>query len=179
MLHATHLTPVLAGLPRRGLPLTGLVVCLLAGATEAQPTGPHLPQVNSTERLQRLLEEVPLCLVVGEDFAGSLVRSETIDQGPVRDFVLGAYVVGHQRTRARTSLDFVPHEGTARMLLLLEGEIHNQTANHTPHALIHSEGNYRFHLAKQIEFDGQVFRTRSPGALMMIHQRNRGAETPV
>jgi hypothetical protein len=179
MLHARPLTPVLSGLLRRGLPLTSLLIGWLAGTAVAQPAGPSLPQINSTQRLEQLLQEAPLTVSVSQEFASRLVHSETVEEGPVRDFVLGAHVAGHQRTRARTSLDFIPHEGAARMLLVLEGEIHNRTANHTPHAIVHSEGDYRFHLAKQIEFDGHLFLTRSPGALMMIQQRNRGAETPV
>jgi hypothetical protein len=118
-------------------------------------------------------------VVIGEGFAGRFVSDERCDEGPVEDFVLGARVNGHQKTNTKTSLDFVSHPTAARLVVILDGVTNNETVNQTPQAVIRSQGSYQFQLTKQIEFDGQVFRTWGPSAFLRVNQRNLGAATPV
>jgi hypothetical protein len=45
--------------------------------------------------------------------------------------------------------------------------------------MVQSAGNYQFLVSKQIEFNGETFRTWSPSAFLTINQRNLNAATPV
>ena len=161
-----------------------LVIALSAPSIDAQP-GPVSAQVPSgtslstAERLAQMTATFPIVVVTSETFADHFVRQELFEEGPVRDFILGAHVVGTQRTLAVAQVDFVPHESRARMLIVLEGTTNNQTMNYTPQAVIQSTGRYRFQLTKQIEFDGDLFQTWSPAAFMTVRQQNQGAMTPV
>ncbi len=136
-----------------------------------------LPVSQTPSKLRLLTSQYPLCVVVSDQFANYFVKTETRESGPVRDFVLGAQVVGVQQTSATTKLIFVPHEPAARMLITLSGITNNQTTNSTPQAIVRSEGSYLFELSKQVEFDGNLLKTWSPTALLKINQRNRAAQT--
>lgn len=152
---------------------------LVLGQSPAVVPTPAVTVPATQTCLQQLATEHPLCVVVGEGFAGQWVNTETVDEGPVQDFILGANVRGTQKTKARTAIDFIPNPAVARLLIVLNGVTNNQTVSQTPQAVIQSTGSYQFQLTKQIEFDGFQCRTWSPSAVLTIQQRNVGAATPV
>lgn len=117
-------------------------------------------------------------IVASERFLDQFIRVESLDDGPVRDCILGAEVVGAQSTETVVRINLVPDPQYARFDLVLQGTTRNQTENRTPQAVIHSEGNHHFEVAKSVQFDGQKLMTRSPSAWMYPCQRNRAAMTP-
>lgn len=121
----------------------------------------------------------PASIIVSEAFANRWVATETVNAGPVRDFILGAEVYGQQQTRAVSQVRFSPHPSHARLALVLRGHVSNVTEGHTRQAVVTSTGSYQFELVKPIEFDGQQLITQSPAAFMQIDQRNRSVWTPV
>ena len=116
-------------------------------------------------------------LLVTENLLNKFIQTTTVDEGPVRDFVMGAEVLGTQRTNAQTSLSFTPCETAARILIHLNGTTTNQTTSYTPQAAIQSCGTYEFELAKQVQFDGEMLSTWSPSAFVTIDQANTAAMT--
>ncbi|WP_437225104.1 hypothetical protein SH661x_003918 [Planctomicrobium sp. SH661] len=143
------------------------------------PVRPAAPKVSTHQRLVNLASGHSVCLVVGEGLASSFVGTDTTDEGPFQDFVMGAQVNGTQKTKAHTTLDFTPDPNTARMLYVLKGVTANETVALVQRAAIRSAGTFEFEMTKQIEFNGQAIRTWSPSAFMKIRQEHLGAETAV
>lgn len=112
------------------------------------------------------------------NFLNELIRAESHQDGPVRDCILGADVVGSQSTDTQLQVRLLPDPTMARFDLLLTGVTRNQTENRTPQAIIHAEGHHRFEVSKTVQFDGSRLLTRSPAAWLYPHQCNRAALTP-
>ncbi len=115
---------------------------------------------------------------VSQKFLDELIKVESQEAGPVRDCILGAQVVGSQTTETSVHVRMVPNDDQAELEFQLSGVTRNVTENRTPQAIIHSEGEHRFELAKSVQFDGKKLLTRSPSAVMYPYQRNRAAMTP-
>jgi len=161
------LPPLRSSVPMRGVPLT------------AQPVSRPTPPVSTHQRLVELASGHPVCLVVGEGLASEFVGTVTVDEGPFKDYVMGAMVQGVQKTRAKTGLDFTPSADAARMLFVLKGVTENDTVAQVQRASVHSAGTFEFEMTKQIEFNGYNLRTWSPSAFMKIRQQNLDAASPV
>lgn len=114
---------------------------------------------------------------VTEEFANRIVQRCQTQQGPVRDFVLGADVFGDQSTSTVTRLDFQPCETVARLHLEVRGDIDSRTVGVTPQAQIQSVGRHHFRLVKEIDFDGTQAHTRSPAVYVTPSQQHVGART--
>jgi hypothetical protein len=113
-----------------------------------------------------------------ERFLDELIRVESQADGPVRDCILGAEVVGSQSTETQIRINLLPDPQTARFDILLRGTMRNLTENRTPQAIIQAEGNHRFDVSKMVQFDGHQLLTRSPSAWLYPCQQNRSAFTP-
>ncbi len=120
-----------------------------------------------------------LVVLVRESFANRFVQREARESGPVRDCILGAQVLGDQLTLAASRLDFVPDASSARMLIRLNGTVHNNTVGITPQARIFSRGEHVFRLEKEVDFDGLRFLTRTPAAWVTPRIVNTSAATPL
>lgn len=138
-----------------------------------------VPSITTHQSLVQLASGHPVCVVIGEGLASHFIGTQTVDEGPFQDFVMGANVRGTQKTNARTLLDFTPDPDAARMLFVLKGVTANDTVAQLPQAAVHSAGTFQFEMTKQIEFNGQNIRTWSPSAFMTIRQQNLGASTAV
>ena len=152
------------------------------GWSEAVPPavvngGPLLQQ--PTIALQPVSQDCNLAVEVTEEFANRVLSRCDTQQGPVRDFVLGADVFGEQSTSTRTWFDFRSSPGSALIELRVSGEIDTQTVGVTPQAEVQSLGHHQMELSKEIEFDGVQFRTRSPSAWVTPSQQNIAAMTRV
>ncbi|QDT34998.1 hypothetical protein Mal48_42710 [Thalassoglobus polymorphus] len=166
------------------LPCFSLIVSLLcASSLSAQLAAPVLP---SRENLKPVVPQHSLpedigsghaSIVLTGPFLNELISSQIIDEGPVRDFVLGAEVIGSQRTIAASSLQLIPSNGQARLVINLNGTTTNLTTNYTQRAAIKSVGTYHFQMAKQIAFDGSVVSTWAPSAVLTADQQNVAAAT--
>jgi hypothetical protein len=112
-----------------------------------------------------------------EDFANRIIARCQTQDGPVRDCILGADVFGNQSTTTATRLNFRPCETAARFELEVAGDVDSRTVGVTRQAQIQTRGRHQFLLAKEIEFDGAMVRTRSPSVTVAPQQRHVGAQT--
>lgn len=160
---------------RHYLCLCSTFLLLSAKLVDAQLPAPVLPL--SQEPLQQNGTGGRTGLIFSEAFLNQLVTRETVEQGPVNDFILGAKVIGTQSTSARTSLNLIAEKNSARFVVNLHGTTQNQTTSLTPRAAVQSQGKYSFELAKLIQFDGRIVSTWSPSATLFVEQRNLGAIT--
>ncbi|HWL10557.1 MAG TPA: hypothetical protein VNQ76_19280 [Planctomicrobium sp.] len=140
---------------------------------------PNFVPISTKDSMYDLAQRHPLCVIVGEQIASQLIATETVEEGPFREMIMGADVQGTQRTNARTSIDFLPNESSMMMKVVLNGHTVNQTLSQVRQAAIQSAGSVEFQVTKQIEFDGWVLRTWTPAAFMTIRQQHLGASTPV
>lgn len=166
-----------------GRPITtlcGWLLMLCCTSLPAQPAPVIAPIPVSPFEQGELLEFLGQHgggVLISEGLMQKLVGRENVDEGAVRDQVLGADVVGTQSTRARTEFDFYRQPDHAAWYVHLRGVTRNQTTSYTPQAVIRSQGDYRFQLTKQVDYQGDVLQTRSPAAFMETHQRNLAAHT--
>lgn len=136
-------------------------------------------QVSTPDSIVSIAQRHPLCVIVGERIASQLIGTDTVEEGPFREMIMGADVKGSQRTNARTSIDFIPNENSVMLKVVLNGHTVSQTISQVRQASIQSAGNIEFQVTKQIEFDGALLRTWTPAAYMTIRQQNLGASTPM
>lgn len=134
-------------------------------------------KINSSS--SPLDREGRISFILTESFFNSLSTQQRIDEGPIRDFILGAEVFGVQRTISGLSVDFLPCEHSALFNFQLIGTTNNQTTSYTPQAAIQNRGRYDFVLNKRVQFNGEVVTTWSPSALLRVDQQNVGAATPL
>jgi len=167
--------------PQRGNPVIPPPYSASRAATTAIPisAGPNLQKVSTQDSIQELALRHPLCFMIGERLASQFISTETVEEGPFQEIIMGAKVQGTQRTNARTSIDFVPNSSNMLMKVVLNGFTVNQTLSQVRQASIQSAGSVEFQVTKQIEFDGSILRTWTPAAYMTIRQQNLGASTPV
>ncbi|SFI90040.1 hypothetical protein [Planctomicrobium piriforme] len=140
---------------------------------------PPVAAVPTQQSIRELASRHPLCIIVGERLASQYIGTETNDEGPFQDFILGANIQGTQKTNTKTKLDFVSNASVMRLHIVLNGVTVSQTLSQTPQAAIQSAGNIEFQVSKQVEFDGSQLKTWSPAAFLTIRQQHLGASTPV
>lgn len=117
-------------------------------------------------------------LLLSEGLLRRLVDREQCDEGPVRDCILGADVYGTQTTQSKSEFDFFPSPAQLRWYVHLRGTTNSSTTGYTPQAVVQGQGEYRFQLTKQMDFQGNAIATRSPSAFLETKQRNIAAHTP-
>ncbi len=138
-----------------------------------------IPGTRVVQTFRPVLPDAQLRIMLSEDFVNTLISSERVDSGPVRDCILGANVTGDQVTNTRVTIDFQSCDQAGNLLVLLNGTVRNSTVGITPQAAVHSAGLHDLQLSKQVTFDGRQFTTRSPSAWITPRIAHRAAETPV
>lgn len=171
-----------------------LIICLclawgnLVGSeVYSQLPAPILPAPAEIQAESKKISAQPLAitehgrlsLVLKESFFKSIPTPPRVEEGPVRDFILGADVVGVQRTVSELAVDFLPCTNAALFNFQLIGTTNNETTSITRQAAIRNRGRYDFILNKKVQFDGQVVTTWVPSALLRVQQQNLGAATPL
>lgn len=136
-------------------------------------------RMTTHQGVHEMASRHPLCILIGERIASHLIASETRDEGPFQDVIMGAKIQGNQRTNTRTRIDFVDNPVAIQMNVVLNGTTFSQTLSQVRQAAIQSAGSVEFEVAKQIEFNGTQLSTRTPSAFMRVHQQNLGASTPM
>jgi hypothetical protein len=116
-------------------------------------------------------------IAASEKFLSRLLADARVQQGQVRDFILGANVGGWQTTATNVGVDLKPAQNKVRFDLVLNGTVQSNTAGATSQATIYTSGYHTFRATKEVSFDGQTFRT-SP-ALIGVNANNTttGAST--
>lgn len=96
-----------------------------------------------------------------EKFINRFVATTRREPGEVRDFVLGANVVGERDTTSHAWLNLLPSTDTARGQFVLEGRGQTRTTGYTSQAAINTQGIQEFRGTKDVLFDGFKLATRA------------------
>ncbi len=118
-----------------------------------------------------------LRLTVSESFLNRAIAQERVDPGPVRDLILGAQVTGRQKTVSKLRVDFIPSSDTARVALVLNGDVQSLTTGVTPQAMIDTVGQQQFVGVKEVYFDGVQLTTRHATVYIRASNQTIGATT--
>lgn len=116
-------------------------------------------------------------VIVTEDFANCIVARSDSQTSGVRDFILGADVVGCQQTNTNVRVDFLPRANCAELNLVLTGITNSNTVGMTSQARVNTLGNHRFQAVKRIYFDGIRITTLQPDAYVAANNQTVGATT--
>lgn len=100
-----------------------------------------------------------LRMAISEGFVNRVLANTHIEQGGVRDFILGADVYGCQITSTDTKFDLLPSEQSVRMRINLTGNVSTNTEGHKDHVIVYSLGNHNFCAFKDIYFGNDHFST--------------------
>ena len=100
-----------------------------------------------------------LQLAISEGFLNRVLSKTHIEEGGVRDFVLGADVYGCQITNTVTTFDLLPADNGAFFRIHLTGTVTTNTEGHKSNVIIYSNGNHSFVANKGVHFDGERFST--------------------
>lgn len=120
-----------------------------------------------------------LRLTVSESFLNRFVARDEQKPGPVRDFILGADVIGRQTTDTKVRLDLLPSNEVIKAAIVLNGVTQSLTTGVTPQAMVDTAGQQQFRAVKEIYFDGTRFSTRHAVVLARAHNQTMGAKTPL
>lgn len=138
-------------------------------------------QLGGSSPLQDVLTEqysnYNVRIMASESFLSRLLSDARVEQGQVRDFILGANVGGWQTTSSNVGVDIKPASDRVRFDLVLTGTVQSNTAGATTDATVYTYGYHTFRSTKEISFDGQRF-TSAP-ALTYVNASNTttGAST--
>ena len=120
-----------------------------------------------------------LHVIVAESFANRLLSRQQIQEGVVRDFILGADVHGHQMTVSRLAVRFRPNRDRAQLDLVLSGMTRSDTVGLTNRAAVNTRGRHEFQALKDVVFDGAKFQTRSAVVFVDPQTQITGTSTPL
>lgn len=118
-----------------------------------------------------------LRVVATEEFLNRIVSQRRQENGPVRDFVLGANVYGNQTTATTVSLNLVPSASVAQFDIIANGAIASSTVGVTDQAQVYTQGNHYFTAAKRISFNGDRFATQPARISVSANNTTTGADT--
>lgn len=112
-----------------------------------------------------------------ERFINRFVATTRNEPGEVRDFILGANVVGERETTSHAWLNLLPSTDTARGQFVLEGRGNSRTTGYTPQASINTQGSQEFRGTKDVLFDGFKLATRAAVIQARAHNTPVSAQT--
>lgn len=97
--------------------------------------------------------------VASEAFLSKLMADSRMEQGQVRDFILGANVGGYQWTNTNVTVNLKPSPDRARFDIVLNGTVQSSTVGVTDQATVNTSGHHYFTSTKEVQFDGSQFYT--------------------
>lgn len=100
-----------------------------------------------------------LNIAISEGFLNRVLKKTHIEEGGVRDFILGAEVYGCQITSTESTFDLLPSENGAYFRINLTGTVSTSTEGYKQAATIYSTGNHLLTAYKDVRFDGDKFST--------------------
>ncbi len=116
-------------------------------------------------------------MIATEPFVNKFVAEARKENGPVRDFILGARVSGRQTTTTDVSFDFKPDPSNLRFNIKLAGIVNSNTQGVTDQATIFTHGTHYFWANKPVIFDGDRFFTEQASVAVNANNRTVGART--
>ena len=117
-------------------------------------------------------------MLVNERFVNRLFRRQQTNTGDVRDFILGAHVVGTQTTTSDVTVDFQENPRVAQARIRLLGFTSSDTIGLTKMAVVGVCGQHRFLATKPVLFDGARLLTGRADAVVDPHNFTRGVRSP-
>ena len=118
-----------------------------------------------------------LRVVASEKFLSKVVAESTTQNGPVKDFILGANVSGNQTTTATVGIDLKPSNDGIRLNLVLDGVSKSNTVGVTSEANVFTSGHHAFKAWKPIHFDGNTFTTGNGDISVSANNQTTGVST--
>ena len=118
-----------------------------------------------------------LRVVASEKFLSKIVSESTTQNGPVKDFILGANVSGNQTTTATVGIDMKPSNDGIRLHLVLDGVSKSNTVGVTSEANVFTSGYHVFKAWKPILFDGNTFTTGNADISVSANNQTTGVST--
>lgn len=116
-------------------------------------------------------------VIASEAFVNKFVAEARQENGPVRDYILGAQVSGSQATATDVSFDFKPDPTRVRFNIKLAGRISSNTQGVTDQATIFTHGTHYFWANKPVLFDGDLFYTENADIAVNANNQTVGAST--
>lgn len=116
-------------------------------------------------------------IAASEQFLSRLLSDARVEQGQVRDFILGANVGGWQTTATNVGVDLKPSRDRIRFDLVLNGTVQSNTAGATSQATIYTSGYHTFRSTKEVTFDGHHFATGPAYTGVNANNTTTGAST--
>ncbi len=120
-----------------------------------------------------------LKVVASEAFLSRMMAKVRTEEGPVRDYVLGADIYGEQTTKATVGIDLKPSDVGARFHVTLDGVTESDTQGVTEQATIYTSGYHSFLATKEVSFDGDKFKTHPATISVNPSNTTTGARTKV
>ncbi len=120
-----------------------------------------------------------LQLAISEGFLNRVLVKTHIEEGGVRDFILGAEVYGCQITSTVTKFDLLPAENGTYFRLNLTGTVSTNTESYKGQAIIYSNGSHSLTAFKDVRFDGEHFSTTPANMHVNASNEPVDASTPL
>lgn len=132
-----------------------------------------------TEVLRQHYFNSNLQVAISEGFLNRVLAKTHIEEGGVRDFILGADVYGCQITSTNANFDLLPAQNGTLFRINLTGTVTTNTEGYKSNVVIYSNGNHNFTAFKDIHFDGERFSTTPANMHVNASNEPVDASTPV
>ncbi|MES2792112.1 MAG: hypothetical protein V4719_21025 [Planctomycetota bacterium] len=173
-----HLKDLLEGLENYEATGTNDAAAEVRGAYDAL----RIVTADGGERLTTVLRQhyfnSNLQLAISEGFLNRVLTKTHIEEGGVRDFILGAEVYGCQITSTVAKFDLLPAENGTLFRINLTGTVSTNTEGYKGHIVIYSNGNHNFTAFKDVRFDGEHFSTTPANMHVNASNEPVDASTP-
>ena len=116
-------------------------------------------------------------VVASEKFLNKVIGYDHTDNGPVKDFILGANVSGNQTTTATPGIDLIPSKDSIAFYMTLRGATQTQTIGVTDQATVNTSGYHTFYVTKAVDFDGDKFATAPARISVNANNTTTGVRT--
>ena len=115
----------------------------------------RVPQLTAAIRNQ--FNHPNVCLELSEQFLSRVATKPINDVGPVNDCILGTTIRGMGNTTGMVTLETVPSDDRALLMLRLEGTTLSETKGYKKPVVIRSSGTTHFTATKQIALEDADF----------------------
>ena len=132
-----------------------------------------------TEVMRQHYFNTNLHVAISEGFLNRVLAKTHIEEGGVRDFILGADVYGCQITSTTANFDLLPAQNGTLFRINLTGTVTTNTEGYKSNVVIYSNGNHNFAAFKDIHFDGERFSTTPANMHVNASNEPVDASTPV
>ena len=138
-----------------------------------------IPEASLTETTLKVdtSDDPGMSMIIHRSFLSQWLKRTNSECGAIRNRMFDADVYGGQCTSSVSDVQLIESPNSARFWIVLNGTTRNQTTSYTKQATIQSRGTYGFTSWKQVQFDGQSFKSWRPRTSFRINHQNVGATT--